>query len=561
MKQRILLFFLTIIVSVSVFISCGKKDAMKDVSAVIGISGDADSFNPIVANTAISGEVTGAVYPMMFDISFDLEAGKLVYKPGLVKSWEFQNKNCDVLLHLRHDVHWEDGVLVTPEDIKFSFGLYGDPDVASPRSNYVDNMIMTNGRFDVEKSITIVNDSTMIFHFTHAYPQQLFHLNLSPIPKHIYANADKATLESNPANEKPIGAGPFKLEQWVRQQQFVLAQNPKSNLPYPGKLNKVIFRIITEPTTRLTELKKGTIDVLSPIYPQDVKELQEKSPDIKIVTRPPRRYDYIGWANIDYEEYHKSNGKSIRPHPLFGDRVVRQALTYGINRNAILEAQLGQYGEVAVTDFSPVFRWALNSDLIPYPYKPDIAKQMLKNAGWVDSDGDGILDRNGRKFEFTLYYNIGNKTREYAATVVQQNLKQLGMKVTLQPVEGAVLFKSIAEKKYDAWVAGFEVGLEIDPSNHWGDIRNPFNNCGFMNPRVAELIRLSSKVDNDRDAARYWKEIQAILHHEQPCTFLYWIKEIVGVNRRLKNTNVNILGITDGLWNWTVGDPNAYATY
>jgi peptide/nickel transport system substrate-binding protein len=208
-----------------------------------------------------------------------------------------------------------------------------------------------------------------------------------------------------------------------------------------------------------------------------------------------------------------------------------------------------------------VFRWALNSDLIPYPYKPDIAKQMLKSAGWVDSDGDGVLDKNGRKFEFTLHYNIGNKTREYAATVIQQNLKQLGIKVTLQPVEGAVLFKSIAEKKYDAWVAGFEVGLAIDPSNHWGDLRNPFNNTGFVHPRVAELIRLSAKVDNDRDAARYWKEIQAIIHQEQPCTFLYWIKEIIGINRRLKNTNVNILGITDGMWNWTIGDPNGYATF
>jgi peptide/nickel transport system substrate-binding protein len=497
----------------------------------------------------------------MFDVSFDLREGKLVYEPALVNSWEFENDGKDVVLHLRSDVRWEDGLLVTPQDIKFSYSLYGDPLVASPRRSYVESMIFTDNKFDVDKSIEIVDDSTMIFHFSKRYPLQLFHLNLSPIPHHIYRNADRKTLRSNPANERPVGAGPFKLDEWVRQQQIVLARNSKCTLPYPAKLENVAFRVISEPTTRLTELKKGTVDVMRPVYPDDVKDIQENNPDIKLLTLPPRNYEYIGWMNIDIEEYHGSGKQKIVPHPLFGDRRVRQALTYAINRKEIMEHELGPFGELAVTDFSPIFRWAIKHDLIPYPYDPEKARQLLRSAGWSDSNGDGILDKGGKDFEFTLHYNIGNKRREYVATVVQKELKTVGIKVNLQSVEPVVLFQNIEDKRYDAYIAGFSVGLAIDPAGRWGEVSNSFNTVGFQNRRIAELLKLGLHVATERDAGPFWKEIQSILHQEQPVTFMYWVKDIVGVNRRLKNTDINVLGVTDNMWDWTIGDPGSYMTY
>lgn len=546
------------------FVSCGKKSGDKDPmseTAVVALSGDADNFNPVVSNSSTSSDIQGNIYPAMFDVSFDLREGKLKFEPALVLRAEFQNNGKDVVLHLRDDVRWEDGMLVTPEDIKFSYSLYGNPAVASPRANYVESMIKTDDRFDVDKSIEIIDDSTMVFHFTKQYPLQMFHLNLSPIPKHIYQNADLASMRSNPANERPVGAGPFKLEEWVRQQQIVLARNAKCTLPYPSKLERVVFRIITEPTTRLTELKKGEVDVMRPVYPDDVKDIQEQNPDIKLLTLPPRSYEYLGWQNIDIEEYHSSDKQVVKPHPLFGDRRVRQALTYAIDRKSIMEQELGPYGELAVTDFSPIFRWAIKHDLIPYPFDPEKSRQLLRSAGWSDSNGDGILDKGGRKFEFTLHYNIGNKRREYVATMVQKSLKDVGIKVNLQSVEPVVLYQNIEDKLYDAFIAGFSVGLAIDPASRWGDINKPFNTVSFQHRRITELLKLGLHVKREREAGPFWKEIQSILHQEQPCTFMYWVKDIVGVNRRLKNANPNVLGITDHMWDWMIGDPNSYVTY
>ncbi len=545
-------------------VSCGDKSGEKDPmsgAAVVALSGDADNFNPVVSSSATSGEIQGSIYPMMFDVYFDLQEGELKFDPGLVLRTERRNGGKDVVLHLRTDVRWQDGMLVTPEDIKFSYALYGDPEVASPRRNYVESMIFTDDKFDVDKSIEIIDDSTMVFHFAKQYPLQKFHLNLSPVPAHVYRNADRKTLRNNPANERPVGAGPFKLEEWVRQQQIELVRNPTCTLPRPSKLDRVIFRIISEPTTRLTELKKGTVDVMRPVYPDDVQDIQENNPDIRLETLPPRNYEYIGWMNIDIEAYHESGGKTIKPHPLFGDRRVRQALTYAINRKEIMEHELGPYGELAVTDFSPIFRWATKHDLIPYPYSPEKARQLLRSAGWSDTNGDGILDQGGKDFEFTLYYNIGNKRREYVATVVQKELKDVGIKVNLQSVEPVVLFDNINNKKYDAFIAGFQVKLAVDPSDRWGDVSNPFNTVGFQNERISELLKLGLHVPNIRDAGPFWKEVQSIIHQEQPCSFLYWVKEIVGVNRRLKSTNINILGVTDDMYEWEIGDPNSYMTY
>lgn len=549
--------FLTVIATSLLIFSCGKKQKVIDPRpgvAVVAIMSDVSHLNPIITTETIESQVNGILYPILFEEAFDMGEGRLILKPMLAKRWEFQNEGKDVVLYLRNDVTWEDGFPVTAADVKFSFGLYGNPAVASPRRNYVDGMIFTNGTFDLDKSITIINDTTLVFHFQRPYPEQLFHINLQPIARHVYRNIDPAQLASAQAGMTPVGSGPFRFVRWTRLQELVVGSNPKSVLPYPAKLDRVVFRVISDPATRLAELKKGSIDMMWPVYPENVSDVEQNHPEIKLITMPPRAYDYIGWANIDFKAWRESGRKTYVPHPLFGSKEVRQALTYGINRQGIIDGFLGQYGELAITDMSPVFRWAINYQLKPYGYDPQRARDLLRRAGWDDHNGDGILDKDGRMFEFTMHYNAGNARRAYAATIVQENLKQLGIKVHLSSTEGNVFFATLARKEYDAFLAGFSVGLAIDPGAKWGsDVSNPFNNTGFRNKRVDELVTLAHNVRTDRDEAPFWRELQAILHEEQPVTFMYWIKEVVAVNRRLHDVNPGILGTLDGIWDWTAG--------
>jgi peptide/nickel transport system substrate-binding protein len=542
------------------FLMCGRSSTERDTTAYVALTADVENFNPIITGAATSTDVESAIYPEMFNVVFNPTQGKLDFRPALVKDWEFLNDGKDLRLVLRTDIKWSDGVTVSPADVKFSFELYGDPQVASPRRNQVDRMIFTNGAFDVNKSIEIVDDSTMLFHFASAYSEskQLFHLNLPPVPKHVYEKVDRRSIRNSDHNNNPRSAGPFIVEKWERQQQIVLASNPRCTYPGPAALGRVIFRIIKEPAARLTELKKGTVDVMWPVDPKDAKDIQENNPDVRLVTTPPRSHDYVGWANIDFEEYNRSGGKVIRPHRLFGDRRVRQAMTYAINRRAIIDKKLPAYGELAVTDFSPIFRWAINNELVPYPYDPNTARQLLREAGWTDTDGDGILDKDGMRFEFDLAYISSNERRKYAAEIIQSNLKLVGIKVGIVPVEAVVFISNLQQKKYDAFISGWRVSLEIDPSDRWGDIASEFNTVGYANPTVVALTNRGLQARSDRDAVYYWKDLQAILHQDQPCTFLYWIKDIVGVNRRLKNTDISFIGVLDNMGRWTIGDPKGY---
>ncbi len=557
MKLRVL-YFLALVAALCA--SCGKSSTdLRDVTAIVAISADVDSFSPVFANNEFAVQMLNNISPQMFDVSFNLMTGMMEYKPGLVRQWEITNEGREIKLFLRSDVRWQDGQRVTARDIKFAYQLYGDPALASPRSNFVENMLKTNGEFDVNKSITIIDDSTLVFHFAQPSYLILHYCNLYPIPEHQYRKYQLDDLRQQFI--PPLSAGPFKLGSRKPQAEIVLEKNLQSNLPSPSKLAIVVFRIIPELTTRIAELKQENVDLVAKLLPENVKDIQQSAPNIRLEKLPPMRYDYVGWANIDFAAYRDSKGKVVRPHRLFGDKRVRQAMTYAINRRGMVESFLGPAGEVAITDFSPIFRWAVNSDLIAYPYNPERARQLLSMAGWTDSDNDGILDKNGIRFEFTLNYNTGNPLRERVATMIQQNLKEVGVSVRLASSEPNVLYQNIRERRYDAFIAGLAVDLEIDPAARWGDISSPSNYFGFSHPQLVSLINTGIRQPTPKQAAPFWQNLQSIIHEEQPCTFLYWNKEVVGIHRRLQNTSLSALGVLDRMWEWTIGGPLSANTY
>jgi len=556
--QTIILLF--VLAAIVVF-HCGKKQDKTTEgktpggTVVVVVPGDIDSFNPIVAAEQTAADVNDAIFPLLTGSKFNTQTGVLEYLPILAKSWEFANDHKDLIYHLRGDAYWQDGVKITGQDVKFSYELYADPDVASVQQDLLEEFLHTkDGKVDIERSVEVPNDTTVIFHFQRAYPLQMFHSGLTLVPRHIFQNADRKSLRTNPNNSQPIAAGPFKLERWTRQQEIVLARNEKSVLPHPAYVDRLVIRVVPEYASRLTQLKTGEADFMEGVNPEDVKDLKQSYAEIRLETIPGRFYDYVGWSNIDNEVYVKSNGKVIKPHPLFGSKKVRQALTLAINRQEILDGFLGEYGQLATGPISPVFKWAYNDTLKPYPFDPGKAKQLLKEEGWEDHNGDGILDKGGRKFAFKLRTNSGNPRRAYASVIIQNNLKVIGIEVEIEQLESNVFFDGLRRKKYEAFLAGLSVPLEMDFENFFGsDLQKDlFNTASFQNKRVDEIFSAAKKVIEVTDAAPLWKEFQVILYEEQPVTFLYWVNRIVGINNRVQGTSVNILGALTNLGDWYV---------
>jgi peptide/nickel transport system substrate-binding protein len=180
---------------------------------------------------------------------------------------------------------------------------------------------------------------------------------------------------------------------------------------------------------------------------------------------------------------------------------------------------------------------------------------LLEREGWLDAGGDGVLVRNKVRFSFVLKVPAGDQLRTVVAAAVQQQLRQVKIEVKIEQVERATFWQEVAARKYDAWLAGFSVPLQMQLDDLWGSdlTKYPFNLTGFRDARIDRILAAARTLKAETDGAPLWKEFQEIVGEEQPCTFLYWINSIVAVNRRVHGTHIGVLGTMHRAWEWDVG--------
>ncbi len=515
------------------------------------------TLNPIIQNESNSREFCEMIYPRLMQETFDTALGLLVYQPLFATRWEVRNNNREIVFTLRRDVKWTDGQPVTSRDWLFSYELYADSVIASVRQNFISENFLQekDGTVNLKKAVEIPNDSTLIVRFRKPMPVDLMckYTNLPFIAEHIWKDVKREEFRKSEFNRNPeklIGCGPYKVEKWVPNSECVLVANKSCNLPAPPKIERIVNRVVQESTTRLTMLRTGEADVVQGIPPEEAEKMRKENPNVQIIPRGQVVFLYIGWMNIDPVLYKQS--KKVQPHPLFGLKKVRQALTYAINRQEYLDGFLRGYGELGVTDVVPLCYWARDPELKPYPYDIEKAKSLLAEEGWKKGS-DGILEKNGRKFSFKLTVNKGNKGREFLAVLIQKNLKEVGIDCQIETMESNVMSEKMRNRELDAFISGFIVAPpDVDPSEiRLSDLeRTPYNFTGFQNKRVDELINLAKAELQILNTAKYWKEYQRIIYDEQPETIVTWGSPLVGVSKRIKKAVITPVANFDRIWEW-----------
>jgi len=501
----------------------GAATAMKD-TLVVGWQSDIGNLNSVVYETASDGMVLEQLSFPLVDAEFDCSLKKL---PGIAKSWEWNDDGTILKMELRDDLTWEDGKKVTPEDIAFTYELVGDPSVASARIDTVERMT-PDGR------PKIIDATHIEWHFTRAYDRdtQMSHTGLGLVPKHVFSTADRATLRGNENSNRPLSYGPWRLAKHEPNQRIILEPNPKFTGPesFKPRLNRVIFRVIPEYATRLIELESGGINLMENVLPADADRLKPEHPELRFVRRGWRFNDYIAW-NLK--------------NPLFQDLAVRKALALGTNIEdmiaKLLTSKTGEkYARPSIGTVTPALCGVHNDDVKPIPYDTAEAKKALAAAGWKDSNGDGVVDKAGKKFEFTLNTNTGNKRRADVAVLFQANMKDIGVNVNIVPIESNTFFENLRKRDFEAALGGWSAGLYVDPSPLWHcdtpEKSYAFNFVSYCNPEVDALIDQGLATPNPKDSAPIWKEVQAKIYADQPYLFLYWMDEIVAVHERFQNT-------------------------
>jgi peptide/nickel transport system substrate-binding protein len=486
--------------------------------------------------------------------------GELDPYPMLAERWEWTDDSSSIKFYLRDDVYWSDGRKFNSGDVVFSFDLYSDPRVQSRFYGFFENFYVSNSPNDtlhiiLDKTFDVQDSFTVTINFRKNSTPGLKDIDYPLIPKHVYQNVDRNNFSQSEKDLKLVTNGPFLLEKWDKNQAIILKSNKNNFLYRPGNKDKdtklverLIFKIVPDYNSRITQLKKGEIDLMEDVKPDNVSSLREND-RINIASVKGREFDYLGWSNIDNDEYRKGR---FAPNKLFGNPEVRKALTYGVNRQEVLSEYLKEFGDLSSGPVSPIFKKYFDESLKPLEYNPEKAKEILAKQGWSDKDKNGILEKGNRQFSFVLNIPSGNPRREFASTIIKNNLREIGIDVSVQAYEPRVFFQKIFSREFDAWVAAWVVPLPLDLKPFWhSDLEsNQFNLAGYRNKEVDSLLESIVSSKNDEEKTGSYKKIQNIIYNNTPFTFLYWIDNIVAYSKKIKNINVTPLYPIHHAWNW-----------
>ncbi|MFH1823611.1 MAG: peptide-binding protein [Candidatus Firestonebacteria bacterium] len=485
--------------------------------------GDASILNPILLTDSASSDIAGLVFNGLVKYDKDI---KLI--GDLAERWDVSKDGLTITFYLRKGVKWQDGVELTAEDVEFTYKKLTDPNTKSPyKSNY-----------EIIKIFKIINKYTVQVEYSEPFAPALESWGTGILPKHLLKNLDINTAKFN---RNPVGTGPYRFKEWKTAEKISLEYYDNY---FEGRsyIDKYLYRIIPDQSVQFMELKSGGIDMmgLTPDLYKTQANTSKFNSKINKYRYPAFAYTYLGFNLLS---------------PLFSDKKVRQAISYAINKKDIIDGVLLGLGRESTGPFPPE-SWAYNSNVTSLPYDLNIAREKLKEAGWSDSDNDGLLDKDGKKFEFMLMTNQGNKPRELVVQIIQQQLAKIGIKVEIRIIAWtAFINEYIDKKKFDAVVLGWSLSRDPDCYDIWHSSKikeKEYNFVSYKNQKIDKLLVEGRRTFDIEKRKKIYYKIHKILADDVPYVFLYVPDALVVVDNRINGIKIAPIGISYNFIKWYV---------
>jgi len=488
--------------------------------------GDASNLIPMVAGDASSHAVAGQLYLSLlkYDRSLNLTG-------QLAESWEVSEDQLAITFKLREGVKWTDGKPFTAADCAFTLALIQDEHTQSAyKSDYAKVV-----RFETPDSRTF-----RVFYSEPYSPALSTWSSLSMLPKHVFEHEDIMNTRLSRQPEATIG--PYQLADWQGQQSILLRANPTY---FDGDvwIAERMTRIIPDPATQFLELSAGNIDSMG-LTPTQYSRLFETKPTLKA------NYERYKYLNFVYTYL----GFNLK-RPPFDDPAVRKALAFAVDRQELVDGVLLGLGEAIATPYKPGTYW-VNQKLKPRTYLPEKAEEILSKAGWKDSDGDGILDKDGKPFEFTILTNNGNKQRADTATIIQHRLKKIGVKVDVRLVEWSAFIENFINKRnFEAVLLGWSLSPDPDQFSIWHSSQTgarQFNFLSYSNAKVDEALVAATRTFDKAERKRHYDVVQEEIYNDVPMLFLYAPYSLPAIHKRIHGIDPAPAGIGHNSEKWFV---------
>jgi len=545
--------------------------------AITGNFGEGPAtFSPIYCTGTDCSDIVGFLYLSL--VAVDQTTGTI--QPGLegalAEDWTVSEDNLTYTFNLRDRYTWSDGTPVTANDIIANWELINNEAVEHPIAFVLETI----------SSMEAADDYTLVVEMSSPACSALNNIgSVDPIPAHIFSEIPVEDLATADLHLDPqVTNGPFtfgtyrsgELPPLLTHKDFVDGGEGDS----PISLDGYIQSIYADQNVMIEALLEGEVNFLEGISPTRQDEIRELSVDnggdLQIAEFPGTSWDYMAFNLADPTDPQPAldeDGERIDQgiHPIFGDKAVRQAIGHAVDVDSIIEGAVFGNGDRMAAQLVPA-SWAYDEDLAPRSFDPDLAAEMLAEAGWpMGDDGvrvcDGCLyaetvdeSYNGTPFEFELVTNAGNERREAIGTVIQDQLSELGITVDFQPIEFNTLIGLAQGQEFDAFILGWRAGYPDNPDTIQlfgaeADVPGSgFNFPSFYNEEYFELEEQANTVPgcDQEERAEIYAEMQAIMYDEMPYVWMFSQNQMYAATDNVVNFDPYAQAIDWNITNWAV---------
>ena len=493
------------------------------------MTGEPSGLIPMIAGESGVSAVASNIFNTLlkYDKNLELEG-------ELAKTWQVSPDQKTITFTLKPGMKWADGAPLTSADVLFTWKLVTDDNTRTPYGA------------DYKLVIKAEAPDPLTFRVTYEQPYAPAldsWAGLQVLPEHILKGQD---INTTSFARKPVGSHYYQLGEWKNGERIALVRNPNATQGQ-ARIDRLVSRFIPDPASQFLELMADNIDTmsLSPIqYARIFPAREELNRKIALYKELGNAYTYLGF-NLK--------------HKPFDDKRVRQAINYAIDKQELIDGVLLGLGEPVASPYKPGTRWT-NPDLRPYSYDPEKAKALLREAGFADHDGDGMLDRDGKPLAFEILTNQ-NKQREMSAVLIQRRLKEIGISVNIRVLEWASFIgRFIKTGEFDAVVLGWSLSLDPDQYGIWHSSQQApgqFNFIGYNNPRVDRLLE-QGRLELDPDKRmKIYHEFAATLLEDSPIVYLFAGYGLPAIHKRVKGIDnpAPPAGIGHNAYEWYIPAP------
>ena len=505
------------------------SEAPRDTTQVrVGLRFDYPTPNELIAPPTLAyAAINNQLFLSLMGEQGDFRVGPPAWAASLAEEWQFSDDRLQLTVRLSPDAKWSDGRPVTAEDVRFTWLAQTDASIAWSYAQYKGAIV------DVE----VIDSHTARFHFNGDLPTALADVSTGTIlPRHAWEPRPFGEWRSDPGwfFEHLVTNGPFRLESRTAGRELVLGRNPNHLEPELPRLERIILRAVPDSTALTNQLLAGELDFAYGITAADANRIDGR-PGLRLTAYSNRQYTFVVWNTRK---------------PWFEDAATRRALALAIDRQAIVDTIWHGYAEVGS---SPIISgvWAHDPELEPWPHDPAAARTALAEAGWIDNDGDGILERGGVPFRFELATYIGASARWDAVQMIQADLSAVGVDAQPRRVEANALNSRLQEQDFDAAASGFAIDTSLDfrPLFHSEEVGG-LNWAAYANPEVDRLIDSFANRPDPLAGRDDLHRLQRILHEDQPILVLWESMSLVAFDEELESVAPNAVGPFVNLKEW-----------